>query len=69
MIRSKYVDLKDAILEAETKTATEQESVVVVETPQDTMSIASRDKRETDQSSLSKQDASATPLLNKGKMP
>ena len=64
-----HQDSEDATSEAETETATETESVVDVETPLDTMSIASRDERETTQSGLSKQDARATPSLDKGKRP
>jgi len=55
------------ILKTETETTTELRSVMGIKTPLNTISITLQDRRERNQESLSKQEASTTPLLVKGK--
>ena len=57
------------ILKTKTETATKPRSVIEIETPLDTISITLQNKRESNQEGLSKQTASATPPLIKGKKP
>ena len=55
--------------EAEIDTATDSMTIAGTETPLDTVSIASRDERESIHSESSGQDASTIPSLDKGKKP
>ena len=73
IIKNLFTDLGDYkiikepkyILKTETETTTEPRSVIGVETPLSTISIALQNGRESDQEGLSKQMASATPPLIK----
>ena len=65
--QSNYKVIKEPeyALKAKTKTVTKPRSVMGIETPLDTMSIALQDGRESNQKGSSKQMTSATPPLVK----
>jgi len=73
IIKNLFTDLSDYeiikepkyTLKAETETATKPRSVIGIETPLNTISIALQDRRESNQEGLSKQTANTTPLFIK----
>ena len=75
IIKNPFTDLSDYkvikafkyILKAKTETNTKPRSVIGIETPLNIIFIASQDKKEKNQNSLSKQKANATPPFVKGK--